>query len=210
MRRLFALIVLALFGLAFPASAADKEVGWISLFNGKDLTGWKATGKMEVWGAEDGVLFVKGGGGGWLLTEKEFGNFELKLEFKTEKMGNSGVALRTPDKGDPAYAGMEIQIIDDANWKGLQPWQLPGAIYDVQPPTKSAVKPFGQWNTMHIVCNGRKVAVTINGEKVVDANLDDYPQKFEKHPGLKREKGHVGFQSYNVRCEFKNIFLKPL
>src|SRR4051794_34828724 len=94
---------------------AQAPEGFTPLFNGKDLAGWKATGKADVWGAEDGVLYVAGGGGGWLLTEKEYKDFELRLEYKMPKMGNSGVGLRTPapepgKKGwDPAYVGMEIQ-----------------------------------------------------------------------------------------------------
>ena len=194
-----------------PALAADAPTGFISLFNGKDLSGWKATGKMDVWGAENGMIYVAGGGGGWLLTEKDYGDFELRLEYKMPKMGNSGVALRTPRMGDPAYVGMEIQLLDDANWKGLQPWQHTGSIYNVVPPKKVNSKPFGEWNTIDIVAKGRNVKVQHNGEVLVDANLDDYVKEHGKrHPGISREKGAVGFQSYNYRVEFKNIYLKEL
>src|SRR5687767_12875120 len=104
--------------LALPAAAADDfkpPEGYQPLFNGKDLGGWKVMegGKMEAWGAADGVLFTSGSGGAWLLTEKEYGDFELILEFKVPENGNSGVALRSPAKGDPAYVGMEIQVLDD-------------------------------------------------------------------------------------------------
>ncbi len=185
--------------------------GFESLFNGRDLTGWKATGKMDVWGAENGVIYVSGSGGGWLLTEKEFGDFELRLEYKMSKHSNSGVALRTPRQGDPAYVGMEIQLIDDLNWKGLQSWQHTGSIYNVVPAKKIANKDLGEWNAMRIVCKGRQVRVELNGEVLVDANLDDYvAEHAKKHPGILRDKGHVGFQSHDNRVEFKNIYLKPL
>src|SRR5580704_13587029 len=95
-----------------PVNAADEKTpeGFTSLFNGQDLTGWKATGKMDQWTAEPGLIVCKGGGGGWLLTEKEFTNFEFQCEYRWGKEGgNSGVALRTPDKGDPSAVGMEIQ-----------------------------------------------------------------------------------------------------
>src|SRR5438128_8391290 len=141
--------------------------GFQSLFNGKDLTGWKATGKMEVWGAEKEVIFCQGGGGGWLLTEKEFGDFELRLQYKMPKGGNSGVALRTPFKGDPAYVGMEIQLIDDENWAGLKSWQHTGSIYNVVPSSKTANKPLGDWNEIRIVAKGRRVLVEQNGAKLV-------------------------------------------
>src|SRR5262245_19576093 len=197
---------------ASQARAQDEKIpeGFVPLFNGKDLTGWKATGKMDGWGAEKGVLYVAGGGGGWLMTEREYGNFELRLEYKMPKMGNSGVGLRSPLKGDPAYVGMEIQLLDDANWKNLRPQQQTGSIYDVVAASKVNSKPFGDWNTMLILAKGRKVTVVHNRETLVDADLDQYKESCQRHPGLTREKVHIGLQSYNFRVEFKNIFLKPL
>ena len=196
---------------AVPGGGDKPPEGFESLFNGKDLTGWKATGNMKVWGAENGVIYVSGGGGGWLMTEKEYSNYELRLEYKMSKVSNSGVALRSPLEGDPAYAGMEIQLIDDVNWKGLQSWQHTGSIYNVVPAKKIANKDIGEWNTMKIVARGRKVRVENNGEVLVDADLDEYVEEHaKKHPGILREKGHIGFQSYNTRVEFRNIYLKPL
>jgi hypothetical protein len=192
--------------------AGDDKIpdGFTALFNGRDLTGWKSTGKKDVWGAENGLLYVAGGGGGWLMTEKEYDNYELRLEFKMPKMGNSGVALRTPAKGDPAYVGMEIQLLDDPNWKGLRPTQQTGSIYDVVPAAKVVTKPHGEWNRMRIVANGRKILVELNGERLVNADLDDYKTHEKKHPGLTRGTGHIGLQSYNFRVEFKNIWIKKL
>jgi hypothetical protein len=202
------------------AKPADDKVpeGFTSIFNGKDLTGWKATGKMEQWAAEPGLIVCKGGGGGWLLTEKEYGDFEIRCEFRWEKEGgNSGVAVRAPFKGDPAYAGMEIQLIDDENWAkihkfNLETWQHTGAIYNVQAPKLQNNKPIGEWNQVKIVANGRKVTVTMNDKELVNANLDDYKDKYDKHPGIKPEnsKGHTGFQSHDGRVEFRNIYVKEL
>ena len=214
--RLLRLAALPLFAalVVAPARSADPKppAGFKSLFNGKDLTGWKPTGKADVWGAEKGVIFVQKGGGGWLLTEQEFGDFELHVEYKLSKGANSGIALRTPDRGDPAYVGMEIQLIDDEGWPGkLADYQHTGSIYDVVPAAKTNNKPIGEWNAIHIVCNGSKVKVEVNGQTVVDANLEDSKEKKgAKHPGLSRGKGHVGFQSYNTRVEFRNVFIKPL
>jgi hypothetical protein len=197
------------------ASVPPKPpTGFKALFNGKDLEGWQIhNGKLASWSAdkEKGILFVKGGGGGWLMTDKEYGDFELRLEFKVPKGGNSGVALRAPLKGDPAYQGMEIQILDDAGHKGIKEWQHTGAIYGVVPPTKVATKPLGEWNQYRIVCKGRKVTIELNGTKVVDANLDDYKAKHAKdHPGILREKGHIGLQEHGGRVEFRNLFIKEL
>jgi hypothetical protein len=202
--------LLAFLVVASAASAQTPE-GFTPLFNGKDLFGWKSTGKKDVWGADTGVLYVAGGGGGWLLTDKEYGDYELRLQYKLPKMGNSGVALRTPPSGDPAYVGMEIQLIDDENWKGLQTWQHTGSIYNVVAAKKINNRPIGEWNKLRIVCKGRNVMVENNGDVLVDANLEDYVKEHaKKHPGILRDKGHIGFQSYNFRVEFRDIVIREL
>ncbi len=201
----------AILALVFvPAQAEDAPAGFTSLFNGKDLTGWKATGEAKAWGAEKGVIYVEKGGGGYLLTEKEYGDFELRVEYKMSKGANSGVALRTPKSGDPAYVGMEIQLIDDEGWPGkLADYQHTGSIYDVVPAAKTNNKPIGEWNSIRIVCKGSKVTIELNGAVLVDADTGDAKDDTKKrHPGLAREKGHIGFQSYNTRVEFRNVFLK--
>ena len=199
-------------GVVGAGQEGEVPPGFRPLFNGKDLTGWKVFGgKMDVWGAENGLLFVNGGGGGWLMTEAEYANFELQLEYKLPEKGNSGVALRAPLQGNPAYQGMEIQILDDPNYKGIKQWQHTGSIYGVVPPTKVATKPIGEWNKYRIVCKGRQVSVELNGEKVVDADLDDYKEKHaEAHPGILRSKGHVGLQEHGGRVEFRNLYIKEL
>ncbi len=210
MKRSLPVFVLIL--LATPLLAGDAPKGFQSLFNGKDLDGWKSTVKTKVWGAEKGVLYCEGGGGGYLMTEKQYGDYELRLEYKMPKGGNSGVAIRSPFQGDPAYAGMELQLIDDEGWPGkLQKWQNTGGIYNVVPPKTIKNRPIGEWNQMTVIAKSRQITVINNGETLVDANLDDYVKEHAKrHPGLLRKDGHIGFQSYNKRVEFRNIFLKPL
>jgi hypothetical protein len=217
LRRCFLFAFLLLTIISVPAARTEEDnkppAGFEALFNGKDLTGWKVLpgGKMEVWGAKDGLLFVDGRGGAWLMTEKEYGDFEIRLEFKMPKMGNSGVALRAPLMGDPAYQGMEIQLLDDANYKNLRPTQYTGSIYDVVAPSKQVTKAAGEWQSIQITAKGRQVTVVLNGTKIVDANLDDYVKEHgKKHPGLSREKGHLGLQSHDGRVEFKNIYVKAL
>lgn len=209
--------LLAVCAIAAVARPDDKPPeGFTRLFNGNNLDGWKATGKADQWAVQDGLIVCKGGGGGWLLTEKDYGDFEFRCEYRWAKEGgNSGIALRTPDKGDPAYVGMEIQLIDDEGWEKvnkskLADYQHTGSIYDVQPAKPAANKPIGEWNSVRIVCQGRKVIVEQNGKELINANLDDYKAKFDRHPGLKQEKGKIGFQSYNVRVEFRNVFIKEL
>jgi acyl-CoA synthetase (AMP-forming)/AMP-acid ligase II len=205
--------ILSLALIVAASARADEPKppeGFKALFNGTDLTGWKATGNKSVWGVDKGSIYVEKGGGGFLLTEKEYGDYELRFEYKLSKGANSGVALRTPPKGDPAYVGMEIQLIDDEGWPGkLADYQHTGSIYDVVPSSKTNNKPIGEWNAMTITCKGPKVTIVVNGETVVDANLNDHKEKKSgTHPGILRDKGHLGFQSYNTRVEFRNVFIK--
>jgi hypothetical protein len=193
-----------------PTSAVTPE-GFKKLFTGKDLTGWEVLdGKTEVWKAANGVLFT-GRNGGWLMTEKEYGDFELRLQFKLAKASNSGVALRAPMEGDPAVQGMEIQILDDDAHTGLEKSRYTGSIYGVVPASKQPARPIGLWNSYRIVCKSRKVTIELNGEKVVDANLDDYRKVHGRsRPGILRDKGHIGLQGQIGGSEFRNIFLKEL
>jgi hypothetical protein len=201
-----------------PADEPRPPEGFMPLFNGTDLKGWKVyDGKMEVWGADKGILYCDTGGGGWLLTEEEFADFEIRCEFRwTKEGGNSGVGLRVPRKGAPHIDGMEIQLIDDENWEKVHKFKLAdyqhtGSLYDVKPAAKLVNKPIGEWNRVRIVCQGRDVTVEINGEKVNDVNLDGFKEsKGAKHPGILRDKGCIGFQSYNFRVEFRNVWLKKL
>jgi hypothetical protein len=219
----FVFPLVAAWGLlwAVDGGAADAPPGFEPLFNGKDLAGWKVLGgKISAWGAEDGLLYTSGAGGGWLMTEKEYADFELRLEYRVPENGNSGVALRAPMKGNPAYDGMEIQILDDygSEYKNLKPTQYTGSIYDVVPPAARFTKQAGQWNKLHILAQGRLIAIEVNGKKVVSVNLDDYQdrakpdpeKKLEAHPGLLRTKGHLGLQNHSTRVDFRNIFVKPL
>jgi hypothetical protein len=209
--------------LALPCAARPDEdsvpEGFKPLFNGKDLTGWKVRegGDPKVWGAEKGLLYVNGKGGDWLMTEKEYSDFELRLEFKLPKAGNSGVALRCALKGNPHLeAGMEIQLLDDPwyldekNYKGLKPTQKTGSIYGVVPPSKDALKPVGEWNQMRITANGPRITVELNSEKIVDADLRDHKDKAKEHKGMLNSKGHLGLQSHDGRVEFRRLYVKEL
>jgi hypothetical protein len=146
------------------------------------------------------------------------------LEFRLSEMGNSGVALRSPLKGNPAFDGIEIQLLDDRNYldetryKGLKPTQRTGSIYDVVPPSHDATRPAGQWNALRITAQGPKMRVELNGATIVDANLEAHQHRVAKgpdnpgaaHPGLARISGHLGLQSHDGRVEFRNVRIKVL
>ncbi len=219
MRLLFGLTSLLLIGSARGEETSTIPAGYKNLFNGTNLNGWKVhAGNMAVWGVDKGVIYCDKGGGGWLLTEEEYGDFDLWAQFRWSKEGgNSGVGLRAPRTGDPAYQGMEIQLIDDENWAKvhkfeLKPTQHTASVYDVQAPLKPATnKPIGEWNSIHITCKGTQVTIEVNGVKVNDIDLAKFKDsKGKSHPGILRDKGCIGFQSYNIRVEFKNIWIKTL
>ncbi len=217
--RMLCLAALLYGGLGLRGADNEPPAGFTSLFHGKDLSGWQVNegGNLDQWGAADGLLFTRGGGGGWLMTEEEYGDFELRLEFRLPRAGNSGVALRSARKGAPHLeAGMEIQILDDPwyldakNYKGLKPTQRTGSLYGVVPPAKDALRPTGRWNAFRIVAHGRHLTVELNGTTVVDTNLDDHKEAAKEHAGILRTKGHIGLQSHDGRVEFRNIYVKRL
>jgi hypothetical protein len=223
MRRLLMLsLIVILCNLASAAIADEAPAGFKPLFNGKNLDGWMVFGGSKTaWGADNGILYTTGGGGGWLLTKKIYSNFEIRVEYKLPPDGNSGVGIRCPLKGNVSYTGMEIQILNDPwyknpeHFKGIRKVQLTGSIYGVVPPSKEVVKPAGKWNAMRVIAKGPHITVILNGTKIVDANLDKFrAEKFhaiaKEHPGLFRKSGHLGLQSHTNRVEFRNIYVKEL
>jgi hypothetical protein len=201
-----------------PLPEADAD-GFIALFNGKDLSGW--IGSTDGYGVNaEGHLFCDPKKGGKLLTAWEFGDFILRFEFKLSPGANNGLAIRSPREGNPAYAGMELQIIDDAGYQAvhghaLQPWQQHGSIYGVVPAKLGAQKPAGQWNRQEVVAKGSQITVTLNGQKIVDADLSTLTQTadglgLDKHPGLLRRRGHLGWLGHGALVEFRAIRIKPL
>ena len=203
--------------------AQDKEQGYTSLFNGKDLTGWVygKSGKGEnksgagyAVDAETKVIFCTVKDGGNLYTEKEYGDFSFRFEFKLTENANNGIGIRAPLEGDSAYAGMEIQVLDDGGsaYKNLRPEQYHGSIYDLFACKRGSQKPVGEWNTEEIEAKGTRIKVTLNGTVIVDADLADIKDeaKLKKHPGVKNAKGHIGFLGHGARVEFRNLRVKEL
>ena len=212
---LLALAFLAIGHFAALCQGADDEKGSVPLFDGKSLEGWQIIGKVGPgYFVEDGVLVCPRDGGGKLFTNKEFANFILRVEYRLEPGGNNGIALRAPLEGDAAYAGMESQVLDDyaRQYANLEPGQYHGSIYKVLPAKRGAPKKWGEWNTEEIVCDGRHIKVTVNGQVTVDGNLDDVkdPEVLKAHPGIQRQRGYVGFLGHGAHVEFRNIRIKEL
>ncbi len=198
-----------------PTHAIGIERGFTSLFDGKTFNGWNLIGKNGPgYGITNGILVCERGGGGNLFTEKEFENFVLRFEFRLEDGSNNGIGIRAPLQGDAAYVGMEIQVLDDTTKKfgPLRPEQLHGSIYDVVAAKPGSQKPLGQWNTEEITANGRQIKVVVNGKTIVDANLDTVTNTatLQRHPGLQRTRGHIGFLGHTEFAEFRNIRIREL
>jgi hypothetical protein len=221
MRRLSVLCSAFVLSLAIaPALVAQQaESGFTSLFDGKTLNGWTLVGgRGEGYGVKDGVLYCAKGGGGKLITDREYGDFVLRFDFKMPPEGsNNGLGIRAPREGDAAYQGMELQIIDEAaalsgKWGKLKDTQYHGSVYDVVPARRGAMKPAGQWNSQEVTVKGRQVTVVLNGQTILDADLDSVkdPEVLKKHPGLQRTSGHIAFLGHNDYIEFRNIRVKEL
>lgn len=225
-------ISLALAGDEPQLSAKEKEEGFVALFNGKDLTGWvygkaktkdgerenKAGQGYQV--KEGGILYCTKGDGGNLYTEKEYANFIYRFEFKLSESANNGIGIRAPLTGDSAYAGMEIQVLDNDGkaykkpdgtcW--LKPAQYHGSVYDVFPAKPGFLKPVGEWNEEEITANGTRITVKLNGTVITDGDIKDVTDEavLKRHPGLKNAKGHIGFLGHGAQVEFRNLRIKEL
>ncbi len=200
----FGLLVMSLSG---SAVAAEDE-GFTSIFDGKTLEGWK--GSVDGYAVENGAIVCKPNGRN-LYTNKEYSNFVLRFEFKLTPGANNGIGLRAPTEGDPAYTGMESQVLDDTadQYKGLKEYQFHGSIYGVAPAKRGHLKPVGEWNVEEIVCDGKHVKVTLNGVVIVDADVIK-PIDGQNHPGLSRDKGHIAFCGHGAHVEFRNLRVKEL
>ncbi len=207
-------VALPLFISAFLAQA-ETERGFTSLFDGKTFSGWKLVNQNgSGYGITNGILFCQRGGGGNLFTEKEYEDFIFRFEFKLEDGSNNGIGIRAPDEGDSAYTGMELQVLDDTTKKygPLRPEQLHGSIYDVIAAKPGSQKPLGEWNSEEIIAQGRRIKVVVNGKTIVDANLNEVTNTavLQRHPGLLRPSGHIGFLGHTEYAEFRNIRIKEL
>ena len=186
----------------FSLSAAP-----VSLFNGKDLSGWKGTGYI----VEAGVITCSEKGRN-LMTEKEYTNYVFEFEFKLPSGGNNGLGIHYTGEGNPANNGMEIQILDDTHpkYKDLKPYQFHGGLYFLKPAKKGFLKPVGEWNSEKVTVNGSHVTVELNGTVINVANLDDLAKSHAKHEGVKRRSGHITFCGHGDPVQFKNIRITEL
>jgi hypothetical protein len=230
MRRICLFLFVSLFAFTCYAAAPntlteqEKAEGFQLLFDGKELPPELWAGDIKGYPVSDGVITCKGT---VVSTKEKFENFIFRFEFKSPAGGNNGIGFRLPaPAAGGAGEGFECQILDHFDKKysggafknGLAPYQYHGSIYYVIPAQKrDELKPAGEWNSMELTNIGSKVKVVVNGEVVLEADLNDYKDKKpEELPGKHRPKGfdrkdgHVGFQGHHDPVSFRSIRIKKV
>ncbi len=207
-----------LFVREIPAEEANEilrgdDAAFEPIFNGKDLTGW--AGPVQNYQVTDGAIMCLPGKGGTIYTEKEYGDFVARLEFKLPPGGNNGLAIRYPGQGDTAYVGMtELQVLDDTapQYARLDPRQVHGSAYGIAAAHRGYLRPVGQWNYQEVTVKGSTIKVELNGTVTLDTDLSKISEYMagSPHPGKDRTRGHFGFAGHSSPVQFRNISIQPL
>lgn len=200
----------------YKLSKEEEREGFHVLFDGTNLDQW--TGNKRDYVVESGniVLYPSKGSGGNLYTIDQFDDFVFRFEFMLTPGANNGLGLRAPLGSDPAYAGMELQILDnDAPvYEKLQAYQYHGSVYGVIPAKRGFLKPIGEWNTQEVIADGDKIKVILNGTTILDGNIREASKSgtIDKrdHPGLLNKTGHIAFLGHGSKVKFRNIRIKEL
>lgn len=195
-------------------AALTAQAEFVTLFNGKDFTGWGAEGKTEKNGyhVEDGTIVTKPPCGN-LVTDKEYEDYILEFEFQLTPGANNGLGIHYTGSGNPSVNGMEVQILDGehAKYKGkLKDYQHHGSLYTLAPALRGHMKPAGEWNQQRVTVRGPRVSVELNGVCILDANLDELNEKHPKHQGAKRRKGKICFCGHGDVIRLKNLRIAEL
>ena len=237
LRTLVVLLVLMLSGLADVAYAEksntlsdkEKKAGWRLLFDGRTTAGWRGYRSKTMppsWKVENGSLLSRpqeGESRGDIITLEQYGDFELVLEWKMTKGNNSGVIYRaTEEHANVWESGPEFQILDNTgHLDGLNRLASAGACYAVFAPARDVTRPLGQWNRTRIVARGKHVEHWLNGEKMVEYDIDS--KRWQAHVKTSKffqtaygrgnwglaPKGYIGLQDYGGAIEYRNIKLRP-
>jgi tRNA A-37 threonylcarbamoyl transferase component Bud32 len=195
-----------------PASGPAPTAEWAQLFDGPGLSGWTPIGQ-PTWVVRNGALAADGKDVGWLASARDYTDFEFDFEYRLPPGGNSGVFVHAWPEG-PSSGGrfVEIQLLGDESPQvaNLGADKKTGAIYGIVAPQSAPRTPAGQWHRMTVRSVGRRVDVTVNGARILDANLDDCMAKSPQHEGLKRTSGRIGLQSLRSVVEFRNVRVREL
>ncbi len=206
----------------------ERQNGWKLLFDGKTSKGWRGAGMDSFpekgWVIENGSMIVlaaptRSDRPGDILTVNKYSDFELALEFKVEKGGNSGIKYLTQET--PKIA-LEYQILDDANHpdakNGRDGNRTVGALYDLIPPENKQVNPVGQWNHARIIVDRKHIEHWLNGSKILSfmRGSENFKtlvakSKYKSKEGFgKIDEGHILLQDHGDKVSFRNIKIKEL
>lgn len=211
----------------------EKKEGWTLLFDGKTTTGWRNYGSEKIgsaWKVKDGVLYLDTSkkkdwqtlDGGDIITNKEYENFELSLEWKIEACGNSGIMFNVVESSENQYAwysAPEVQVLDNACHPDAKIIKhRAGDLYDLISCSIETVKPAGEWNQVNIISNKGNLEIRLNGAKVVQTQMHtaawDELVKGSKFKDMKAfgkaSKGHIALQDHGNGVWFKNVKIKEL
>jgi hypothetical protein len=201
-------------------TSPEPDAGWRRLFDGTTMTGWRGFKTAEPpagWKPVDGAL-VRVDGGGDLMTVDQFGDFELRLEWKISAGGNSGIMFRATTAGAQTYeTGPEMQVLDNAGHRdGKDPKTSAGSNYALQAPVRDVTKPVGEWNAVRLIVAGAHVEHWMNGVKLLEYELwnPDWEarvkaSKFNAWSGYGRAtRGHLVLQDHGDLVSYRNIIIK--
>lgn len=213
----------------------EKKDGWILLFDGKTMNGWRGAYRDSLpekgWTVRDGTLMVQASGGdeaafgGDIVTLDEYSNFELTLDFKLTEGANSGIKYFVTEqlpKTPGSAIGLEYQLLDDARhpdaMKGINGNRTLASLYDLIPAKDKPVKPIGEWNRARILVQGVHVEHWLNGTMVLayDRGGKEFlahkaESKFKDRAGFgESPKGRILLQDHGNQVSFRNIKIRRL
>lgn len=210
-------------------TAQERAQGWQMLFNGRDLSGWRSfdgSAPEPGWTARDGTLVLTKADGKMsgtdLVTADTYGAFELKLDWKVERGGNSGIlylARNLPDAPLLYQTGLEMQVLDDAGHSdGKIPTHRAGSLYDMTVPPAGVARPAGSWNHARLLVERGRVRQWLNGTLTADVSYGDDAwrqrvagSKFAKMPRFGTfPSGVIGLQDHGEPVAFRNIKLRRI
>ncbi len=209
-----------------PVPQTDSE-GFITLFDGSNLDNWNM-GPDKSWVVEDGVITLKRGefdgqehNSDYLWTKDMYGDFILELELRVPERGaNSGIFFRTSDLKDPVYTGIEMQVSNSYGRDALNRRSTAGAIYEFMAPSKNPIKKPGEWNQCRIMCEDNKILVWLNGEQIIDMDVNQWTKPNRNQDGSKNKfstplkdfarEGYIGLQDHGRPVWYRNIKIRPL
>jgi len=188
-----------------------EEPGFRPLFEGDSLEGWEIRQRGDHrggWNVEDGILYCEGGKSHWLQSPDKYSDLVIRLEYQLAVKGNSGIYLRAPKHGWVSKIGLEIQLLDDENYKGkIRPYQRCGSVYGSIVPETRVPAPAEQWNAIEVLLSGQRVRTVLNGVELYDTTLD---QAAEDTRDNVTQPASRALQDHQTGVRFRHVRIRPL